>query len=223
MPNGVAEQISVLGSHVKSRRFDQGTLRLLEFILVSNDVKSSLEVRSSLREFMSSECLRVVREIAEKTVDEKLLIIDFFVRAFALAGDVESCLALRYEALALRELNSTRYNGLQVSYREWLTFAEHSLDKGYYSITRKACEKALSCIHVNDSVDAETDGSSENTQVTEKIKRLMDVAVASSASRSGTGSRLLEKERNWRQQQPKELFSWPTRSVLGKHSVQKRN
>ncbi|KAK9271818.1 hypothetical protein L1049_002183 [Liquidambar formosana] len=48
-----------------------------------------------------------------------------------------SCLALRYEALVLRDLKSATYQWLQVSYREWLTFAEHSLDNGFYSIARK--------------------------------------------------------------------------------------
>lgn len=71
-------------------RFDDGTLRILESVLVSKDVRSFLEVRSSLREFMRSESLSVIREIAEKNVEHKILILDFFVRAFALAGDVEA-------------------------------------------------------------------------------------------------------------------------------------
>ncbi|KAK7848217.1 hypothetical protein CFP56_005405 [Quercus suber] len=43
-------------------------------------------------------------------------------------GDVESisCLALRYEALHMRELKSTSCQWLEVSYLEWLNFAEHS-------------------------------------------------------------------------------------------------
>ncbi|GKA49995.1 hypothetical protein Tco_0743068 [Tanacetum coccineum] len=38
-----------------------------------------------------------------------------------------SCLALRYEALVMRELNSVSDHQLHVSYEEWFTFAEHAL------------------------------------------------------------------------------------------------
>ncbi|RVW56884.1 hypothetical protein CK203_078495 [Vitis vinifera] len=48
-----------------------------------------------------------------------------------------SCLALRYEALVLRELKSTSYQWLQVSHIEWLTFAEQALDNGFYSVAAK--------------------------------------------------------------------------------------
>lgn len=57
--------------------------------MVSKDVKSSMEVRSSLRQFMRSESLFVLREISEKNVEEKLLVLEFLVRTFALVGDVE--------------------------------------------------------------------------------------------------------------------------------------
>jgi len=49
----------------------------------------------------------------------------------------QSCLALRYEALHMRELKSTSCQWLEVSYLEWLNFAEHSLDNGFYSIAGK--------------------------------------------------------------------------------------
>ncbi|RVW56883.1 hypothetical protein CK203_078494 [Vitis vinifera] len=90
MSESVSQQFSLFRSQIKSRRFDDGTLRILESVLVSKDVRSFLEVRSSLREFMRSESLSVIREIAEKNVEHKILILDFFVRAFALAGDVEA-------------------------------------------------------------------------------------------------------------------------------------
>lgn len=57
--------------------------------MVSKDVKSSMEVRSSLRQFMRSESLFVLREISEKNVEEKLLVLEFLVRTFALVGDEE--------------------------------------------------------------------------------------------------------------------------------------
>ncbi|KAK9280559.1 hypothetical protein L1049_014252 [Liquidambar formosana] len=92
-----ALQISLFRSHIHSRRFDDGTLRILESVLASKDVKSSLEVRSSLREFMRFESISVIHEISEKTVEQKLSVLEFFVLAFALAGDVEveGCLMLR--------------------------------------------------------------------------------------------------------------------------------
>ncbi|KAF8397215.1 hypothetical protein HHK36_016123 [Tetracentron sinense] len=179
----------------RSLRFGDGTLRILESVLVSKDVESLLEIRSSLKDFMRSESLAVLKEIAEKTVQQKLSILEFFVRAFALAGD--SCLALRYEALVMRELKSANHQWLQVSYEEWLTFAEHSLDNGFYSIAVKVyfsccnfkkqisgCENALSCLQSNNLADHKPHIYSEYTLVAEKIKKLKDVAVASSASHS---------------------------------------
>lgn len=58
--------------------------------MVTKDVKSLLEVRSKLIEFMRHEFLSVIHEIAEKSVEQKLSVIEFLVRAFALAGDVEA-------------------------------------------------------------------------------------------------------------------------------------
>ncbi|KAK2982738.1 hypothetical protein RJ640_025154 [Escallonia rubra] len=92
-----------------------------------------------------------------------------------------SCLALRYEALLMREANSPSNQWLQVLYGEWLNFAEDSFDNRFYSIARKACEKALSCF---DMFDTKTDAFVENVQAIDKIKRLKDAAVVSAASQS---------------------------------------
>ncbi|KAL7173098.1 hypothetical protein ACSBR2_032549 [Camellia fascicularis] len=184
MSGGAEEQISLFRSRVELRRFDDGTLRILESILVSKDVKSLLEVRLSLREFMRRESPCIILEIADKSVEHKLFILEFLVRAFALAGDIESCLAFRYEALVLRQLRSTSNQWLQVSYREWMTFAEDSLDNGFYSIARMACESALACFEINGMVEPQRDDFLKNVEVISDIKRLKDVAVVSSASRS---------------------------------------
>ncbi|XP_057484607.1 protein DOUBLE-STRAND BREAK FORMATION [Actinidia eriantha] len=180
----VEEQISIFRTQLQLRRFNDGTLKILESILVSKDVRSLLEVRSSLKDFMRREFLCIIREIADQSVEHKLSVLEFLVRAFALAGDIESCLALRYEALVLRELRSPGNQLLQVSYREWMTFAEHSLDNGFYPIARKACESALSCFEMNGTNDPQSNDYLEYIEVIGKIKRLKDVAVASSASRS---------------------------------------
>ncbi|KAF3454863.1 hypothetical protein FNV43_RR05311 [Rhamnella rubrinervis] len=182
MSNSVSRQIFLFRSFVLNRRLDYETLRILESVSVSKDVNSLVEVRSSLREFTRSESLSIIREIAEKPVDQKLLVLEFLVRAFALIGDVESCLAFRYEGLLLRELMSATYGWLRVSYMEWLSFAEHSLDNGFYSIAGKACENALFCLDRDSMSDPKTSELSESVQVIEKIKRLKDRAITLVAS-----------------------------------------
>ncbi|KAI3678540.1 hypothetical protein L6452_37836 [Arctium lappa] len=166
-------------------RFDNGTLRILESVLITRDVKLLLDVRSSVIDFMRHESLCVLREFKEKSVDHQLLMLEFFVRAFALTGDVESCLALRYEGLVLRELKSVTDHWLHVSYREWFTFAEHALENKFYAIARKACEKALACFQTNDMVKTkDTDALSEDMEAIRKVKRLKDIAMVRAASQS---------------------------------------
>ncbi|KAF5751332.1 hypothetical protein HS088_TW02G00345 [Tripterygium wilfordii] len=180
----VSPHISLFRSHINNRRFDDQTLRILELVLVFKDVESLTEARKELRDFLRSESLNAIREIKSKTVEQKLLILEFYVRAFALLGDIESCLAWRYEALNLRELNSTTHQWLQVSYMEWLNFAEHSLDNGFHTIARKACENALSSIEKNDSADLKKDEFSQLVEVSKKVKRLKDYASTLAASHS---------------------------------------
>ncbi|XP_062173259.1 protein DOUBLE-STRAND BREAK FORMATION [Alnus glutinosa] len=182
MSDALDQQISLFRSLIKTRRFDDATLRILESVLVSKSVKSLKEVESSLRGLLRSESLSTIREIAEKPVGQKLVVLEFFVRAFALIADVESCLALRYEALHMRELESANCQWVEVSYLEWLNFAEHSLDNGFYSIAGKACENALLCVKRNDIANPKVDELFENEQVMEKIKRLKDFAMTSAAS-----------------------------------------
>ncbi|XP_050367484.1 protein DOUBLE-STRAND BREAK FORMATION [Argentina anserina] len=186
-------------SLVLNRRFGDETLRVLESILVSKDVKSSIEVRSALRQFMRSESFSILQEISQKTVAEKLLVLEFLVRTFALVGDVENCLALRYEALLLRDLKSATQQWLKVPHLEWFNFAQQLLDNGFYSIAAKVCENALSSLKWKSaeqptadgvfserisSEDPKTDKVTENEQVIEKIKRLKECAMASASSHS---------------------------------------
>ncbi|KAG5515058.1 hypothetical protein RHGRI_036185 [Rhododendron griersonianum] len=205
----VDHQISLFRSQVELRRFDDGTLGILESLLVSKDVKSLLEVCSSLSDFIRRESLSVIREIADKS----------------------SCLALRYEALALRELRSPSNQWLRVSYEEWMTFAEHSLDNGFYSIATKACESALSCFEMNGVNDPQHDDFFRNVEVTGKITRLKDVAVASLASRSGVScvraqaadylkKKLLEMNPSPSLARKEEQFS---ASTLFRDGIKKRN
>ena len=111
MSNSVSQHISLFRSYILNRRsasllffllpfvlplkpskfcrLDNETLQILESVSVSKDLNSLMEVRSSLREFTRSESLSIIREIVEKPVDQKLLVLEFLVRAFALIGDVE--------------------------------------------------------------------------------------------------------------------------------------
>ncbi|XWS29066.1 hypothetical protein CRYUN_Cryun25bG0124700 [Craigia yunnanensis] len=147
-------------------RFNDDSLRILESILAFKDVKLLFQLRSSLKEFIRSESASIIRQIAEKTVDQQLSVVEFFVQAFALIGDIESCLTLRYEALVLREHKSRIQQWLQVSHLEWLIFAEQSLENCFYAIAAKACDYALSCLRRNDVTESKTDESFENLQVT---------------------------------------------------------
>ncbi|XP_062086631.1 protein DOUBLE-STRAND BREAK FORMATION [Humulus lupulus] len=185
MSDSVAQQISLFRSLILSRRLDGAALRIIESVMVSKDVRSSsMEVRSSLRDFIGSESISVMRENADKPVEKKLLDLNFLVRASALLGDVENCLALRYEALLLREFKSTSCQWLEVSHMEWLNFAEQSLDYGFHSIARKACENALLCFQKASKTDSETTEFFEGVKIIEKIKRLKDCAMTSAVSRS---------------------------------------
>nr|XP_016495490.1 PREDICTED: uncharacterized protein LOC107814565 isoform X2 [Nicotiana tabacum] len=179
MSIAVSQQISLFLSQIESRRFNEANIRVLESFLASNDFKSLDGVARALKQFMRKESLCIIQEIAGKSTEHKLLIVDFLVRVFALIGDTESCLALRYEALLMREQKATSDQGLLVSYSEWLTFAEHSLENGFCSIAKKACEKALLCFEMNIVIDPGKDDF-----VIEKIKKLKDIAVISASSRS---------------------------------------
>ncbi|XP_057772502.1 protein DOUBLE-STRAND BREAK FORMATION isoform X2 [Salvia miltiorrhiza] len=160
---------------------DDVTIRVLESILVSKDVQSSIEFKSVLKLFMRDESLLIFGEIAEESVEIKLTCAEFLVRVFAMIGDVESCLALRYEALVLRDEMAAVHPELQVTCKEWLTFAEHSLENGFHSIANQACEKARMC---SGAIHLESDDFLHDVHVMEKIDRLKDSALLKISSQS---------------------------------------
>lgn len=57
-----------------------------------------MDVKSSLKELLRFESLSIIRETAKKTDDQKLLVLEFLVRAFALVGDIEAS-SLLYSSL----------------------------------------------------------------------------------------------------------------------------
>nr|GEW19758.1 hypothetical protein [Tanacetum cinerariifolium] len=209
------QTLSLFRSLIQSKRFDQGTLRVLDSILINRDVKSMLNVRKSLVEYMRCESVNVIRQVVDKTVEEKLLIVEFFVKAFAVIGDMESCLALRYEALVMRELNSVSDHQLHVSYEEWFTFAEHTLENRFYVIARKACEKALGCFQMDDMLKTkDTETLHEQTEAIRRINTLKDIAMVRAASQSGLSLILMHDFLLTR------LFSQMMTSSISKYVIQ---
>ncbi|KAK4764509.1 hypothetical protein SAY87_013947 [Trapa incisa] len=177
---------SLFRSQISAGRFDDGALEILQTLLISKDARSSVEVRSSLKQFMRLESLCALRGIAHRTVEQKLSVLEFFVKAFALIGDSEarilgqSCLALRYEALLLREFKSPSHHWLRVNCEEWINFAEHSLDRGFHSIAGKACANALNSLQKSDLVGVKNYGNGD--AVVKKVQKLKDVLASASPS-----------------------------------------
>ncbi|KAG2559585.1 hypothetical protein PVAP13_8KG176750 [Panicum virgatum] len=59
----------------------------------------------------------------------------------------QSCLAMRYEALLLRDAKFSDSHHLKVSREEWLTFAKDALHNGFYTIASKAFAHATAHTH----------------------------------------------------------------------------
>ncbi|KAJ0960063.1 hypothetical protein J5N97_000178 [Dioscorea zingiberensis] len=180
----ISESIALLRSSLQDRSFCTETLRALESILVVRDVRSLEETRATLRDLLKSEANSVLGEISDKSTDLKLGIVDFFVKAFAVVGDVESCLALKYEALVLRDTKFGLDQVLRVSFEEWLTFAKDSLDYGFYAIAVKGFDNALSCNQPDRNVDSEPDNLIPDAHIISNVKKLRDTARALIASHS---------------------------------------
>ncbi|KAF0889637.1 hypothetical protein E2562_030118 [Oryza meyeriana var. granulata] len=137
MADGDALLLSLFASALSHRRFGDQELRLLDAALSAGaDVPALLHTRSSARQLLRESAAQAF-SVPDLGTTTRLSIAGFFARAFALAGDVESCLAMRYEALLLREAKYSDDLHLQVSNEEWLTFAKDCLDNGFYTIASK--------------------------------------------------------------------------------------
>ncbi|GER28096.1 hypothetical protein STAS_03862 [Striga asiatica] len=93
-----------------------------------------------------------------------------------------SCLALRYEALVMRQEKASSHPELLVSSEEWLTFAEHSVDNGFHSLAIHACEKA--CCGTNHTPHAKINDTLHDGLAVEEIRRLNDIALLAISSQS---------------------------------------
>ncbi|CAA7026358.1 unnamed protein product [Microthlaspi erraticum] len=173
----IADQSYLFLNRIQGRRFDEETLRILEFSLVAMNLNSLSEVRSRLRDFMRSESSAVLGELTGESIVAKLSVLEFFARAFALIGDMESCLAMRYEALNLRELNSSSCLWLRVSHSEWTNFAVQSMENGFPSIAAKASENALLSLEKDSFLEPKSEENSEMLDAAEKVRRLRDSAA----------------------------------------------
>ncbi|AEE28073.1 hypothetical protein AT1G07060 [Arabidopsis thaliana] len=181
----IADQTYLFINRVQDRRFDEESLRILELSLVAMNVKSFLEVRSRLRDFMRSESVVIFGELTGESMVAKLSVLEFFARAFALLGDMESCLAMRYEALNLRQLKSPSCLWLGVSHSEWTKFAVQSMENGFPSIAGKASENALLSLKKDSLIEPKSEDNSDILDAAEKVRRLRDSAASLTSSHSG--------------------------------------
>ncbi|WJX37199.1 hypothetical protein P8452_24984 [Trifolium repens] len=209
MSHSAEQQLSLFRYLIQTRSFGNATLRFLDSLLLSKDVKSLVEIRSSLMQLLKSESLSIIQSIAAESVHDKLIVLEFFVHAFALVGDLESCLALRYEALVLREIKSASFQLLQVSPVEWLKFVEDAVQNGFHAVAVKACENALRCIGSNDVPKLGRDTLPENLKAStiSEITRLRNFAMTSITSRSVQVQATEYLERKIRERQKLDLPS----------------
>jgi len=127
-------------------------LRLLQAALSAGpDVPALLHTRSAARRLLqdrAKEAFAAVQAQAPPLDHARILAVaDFFARAFALVADVQSCLAMRYEALLLRHAKFSDNHHLKVSREEWSTFAKDALHDGFYNIASKAFAYATAHTH----------------------------------------------------------------------------
>lgn len=92
-----------------------------------------------------------------------------------------SCLAMRYEALLLRDAKYCNDLHLQVSRQEWLTFATDCLDNGFYTIASKAFANALVHIHPSHTGHLDSANSIEEKDKIIEITGLQNLAKSLSA------------------------------------------
>ncbi|XP_022548842.2 protein DOUBLE-STRAND BREAK FORMATION-like [Brassica napus] len=180
----IADQSYLFLNRIHDRRFDEESLRILELSLVATNAKSFSDLRSRLRDFMRSESSVIFSELAGESVVAKLSVLEFFARAFALIGDTESCLAMKYEALTLREIKSTSCLWLRVSHSEWNNFAVQSMEHGFPSIARKASENALLGLKRDSLIEPTSEEYSETLDAAESVRRLRDSAASLTSSHS---------------------------------------
>ncbi|EOA36200.1 hypothetical protein CARUB_v10010114mg [Capsella rubella] len=223
----IVDETYLFLNRIQERRFDEETLRILELSLVAMNLKSFSEIRSRLRNFMRSESAAIFGELSGESIVAKLSVLEFFARAFALIGDLENCLAIRYEALNLRELKSPSCLWLRVSHSEWTKFAVQSMENGFPSIAGKAYENALLCLKKDSRIEPNSEEFSEILDASENARRLRDSAASLTSSHSvqAQGAEYLRsKEVRMRTRQTHHTKNpYCTGSNLFREGIKKRN
>ncbi|CAL4904647.1 unnamed protein product [Urochloa decumbens] len=188
MPAGAEQDhphhaLSLFASRLSRHSFGDDDLRVLEAALSAGaDVPALLATRSAARRLLQD---RAPEAFSAAPLDHgrTLATADFFARAFALVGDVQSCLAMRYEALLLRDAKYSHDHHLQVSREEWLTFAKDSLDNGFYTIASKAFACAAAHIHRSHPGQLDSTNSIDKDKI-DDIIGLQNLAKSLSAQHS---------------------------------------
>ncbi|KAL9238911.1 hypothetical protein vseg_013279 [Gypsophila vaccaria] len=181
MADANESQVCLISSRLEAGRYDDSTLRLLQLLLSSStDVHTSLHLRRSLRLLLISHSAHSLRNDASLTLT--LSALHFFLRAFSLLHDLQSCLSLRYEALLLRDscFPASRPD-LRVSYSEWLRFAQDAFALAFYSVAAQACDNAA--LSINRSGVGSGKNLSESMSI-DSIQRLKDAAIVLSSNHS---------------------------------------
>ncbi|CAL4995989.1 unnamed protein product [Urochloa decumbens] len=185
MPAVADDALSLFASRLSRRDFGDDDLRVLEAALSAGaDVPALLATRSAARRLLQDRAPEAFATPGPPLDHGRsLAIADFFARAFALVGDVQSCLAMRYEALLLRDAKYSHDHHLQVSREEWLTFAKDSLDNGFYTIASKAFACAAAHIHRSHPGQLDSTNSIDKDKI-EDIIGLQNLAKSLSAQHS---------------------------------------
>ncbi|PVH33428.1 hypothetical protein PAHAL_8G002800 [Panicum hallii] len=183
------DALSRFASRLLSHRctsFGDPELRLLQAALSAGpDVPALLHTRSAARRLLQDRAKEAFAAAQAPPLDHAriLVVADFFARAFALVADVRSCLAMRYEALLLRDAKYSDNHHLQVSREEWLTFAKDALQNGFYTIASKAFAYATAHIHPSHPRQLDSTNSIEKDKIND-ITGLRNLAKSLSAKHS---------------------------------------
>ncbi|XP_062197926.1 protein DOUBLE-STRAND BREAK FORMATION-like [Phragmites australis] len=182
----IPEPLSLFASCLSQHRFGDQELRVLEAALsAGGDVPALLATRAEARCLLRASAVEAFPATGPVEEDgRRFATADFFARAFALVGDVESCLAMKYEALVLRESKYSDDHHLQVSHDEWLTFAKDSLDNGFYTIASKAFANALAHIRPSHARHLDSANSIQEKDRINNITGLQNLAKSLSAQHS---------------------------------------
>ncbi|XP_057829773.1 protein DOUBLE-STRAND BREAK FORMATION [Cryptomeria japonica] len=139
---GLEEEWSTLVSDIHFKRYGDA-LQKLQTIMFSRDAGSMLTARLRVSELLRKTAFSYLKLMAQKSIQDKLNMLQFLLDAFTCTHDRESQLVVRYEALILREFDVRIGPQLNVYIDEWVCFAEDCLNNGFIPNAIKGFDKAL--------------------------------------------------------------------------------